>query len=111
MGMTVKGMSNAMKNMQVDQIASTMDEFEKQFENMDVRSEYMTNAMEASTSMTTPPEQVDTLIQMVAEEAGLQVGQDLDKVGAVGNTLPQKEEPVKAAPANDLEARLAALRR
>ena len=32
-------------------------------------------------------------------------------MGAVGKALPTKEEPVKAAPANDLEARLAALRR
>lgn len=35
---TVKGMSNAMKSMQVEQIASTMQSFEKQFEDMDVRS-------------------------------------------------------------------------
>ncbi len=35
---TVKGMSNAMKNMQVEQIANTMQSFEKQFEDMDVRS-------------------------------------------------------------------------
>ena len=38
MQMTVKGMSNAMKNMQIDQITNTMQEFEKQFEDMDVRS-------------------------------------------------------------------------
>jgi charged multivesicular body protein 1 len=38
MAQTVKGMSNAMKSMEVDQIAKTMEEFEKQFENMDVRS-------------------------------------------------------------------------
>ena len=38
MVMTVKGMSNAMKSMQVEQIANTMQEFEKQFEDMDVRS-------------------------------------------------------------------------
>ena len=35
---TVKGMSNAMKSMQVEQIANTMQEFEKTFEDMDVRS-------------------------------------------------------------------------
>jgi charged multivesicular body protein 1 len=35
---TVQGMSNAMKNMQVEQIADTMQNFEKQFEDMDVRS-------------------------------------------------------------------------
>ena len=111
MGLTVKGMSNAMKSMQVDQIAQTMEEFEKQFEDMDVRSGYMEGAMEASTSMSTPPEQVDSLIQMVADEAGLQVGGMLDNVGAVGKGLPAAKEEIKAAPANDLEARLAALRR
>ena len=46
------------------QIASTMDQFEKQFEDMDVRSAYMEDAMNTSTSMTTPPEQVDELIQV-----------------------------------------------
>lgn len=64
MGQTVKGMSNAMKSMQIDKIASTMEQFEKQFEDMDVRSGYMEKAMDSSTSMTTPPEEVDSLIQV-----------------------------------------------
>lgn len=34
----MKSMSSAMKGMEVEQIAKTMTEFEKQFENMDVRS-------------------------------------------------------------------------
>jgi charged multivesicular body protein 1 len=38
MGETVKGMSFAMKSMEVTKIARTMEEFEKQFEDMDVRS-------------------------------------------------------------------------
>lgn len=38
MGQTVKGMAGAMKGMNVDQIAKTMAEFEKQFEDMDVTS-------------------------------------------------------------------------
>lgn len=64
MGQTVAGMSNAMKSMNVEQIAATMDAFEKNFEDMDVRSGYMEGAMEATTSMTTPPEEVDNLIQV-----------------------------------------------
>lgn len=58
MGQTVQGMASAMKSMEVDKIARTMEEFEKNFEDMDVRSGYMESTMEASTSMTTPPEQV-----------------------------------------------------
>ena len=38
MGQTVQGMSNAMKSMNVEQISNTMSLFEKQFEDMDVKS-------------------------------------------------------------------------
>jgi charged multivesicular body protein 1 len=91
MGQTVKGMASAMKSMDPERIAKTMETFEKQFEDMDVRSEYMESTMQMTTSMTTPPEQVDSLIQMVADEAGLQVAWELDSAGAVGTAKPQKE--------------------
>ena len=96
MGDTVKGMSSAMKAMDPERISKTMEEFEKNFEDMDVRSAYMEGTMEATTSMTTPPEQVDQLIQMVADEAGLKVVGNLDTLGPVGNGLPQQQ----AAPAS-----------
>lgn len=89
MGQTVKGMSSAMKSMKVEQIASTMEEFEKQFEDMDVKSGFMESAMEASTSLSTPPEDVDRLIQMVADEHGLKLSTQMDLVGSVGTALPQ----------------------
>ncbi len=41
MGQTVSGMANAMKSMDPEKIAKTMEQFEKQFEDMDVRSQYM----------------------------------------------------------------------
>ena len=68
MGQTVKGMSNAMKAMEPEKIAKTMAEFEKQFEDMDVRSGYMEDTMESTTAMSTPPEQVDNLIQVGVRE-------------------------------------------
>jgi len=45
-----------------------MDKFEKQFEDLDVQTQTMENAMSSSTVMTTPAEQVDSLIMQVAEE-------------------------------------------
>lgn len=131
MGQTVKGMSSAMKSMKVEQIASTMEEFEKQFEDMDVKSGFMESAMEASTSLSTPPEDVDRLIQMVADEHGLKVSTQLDVIGTVGTTVPQTGMPrlltyiiavtggnflflvciASAAPKDDFESRLAALRK
>ncbi len=38
MGQTVKGMTNAMKSMNIEKISKTMAAFEKSFEDMDVRS-------------------------------------------------------------------------
>jgi charged multivesicular body protein 1 len=88
MGQTVKGMSNAMKAMDPEKIAKTMEQFEKQFEDMDVRSGYMEDTMDATTAMSTPPEQVDNLIQMVADEAGLQLEGLIDSAGPVGTKGP-----------------------
>ena len=44
--------------------------------------------MESSTSMSTPPDEVDKLIQMVGDEYGLQTGDMLDSAGAVGTNVP-----------------------
>ena len=111
MSQTVAGMSNAMKSMDVDQISYTMEEFEKQFADMDVKSGYMEGAMEASTSMSTPPDQVDQLIQMVADEAGLDAAMALDEAGQVGTHVPNAEKAEEKKKEDDLEQRLAALRR
>mgnify|MGYP004175352557 CR=1 FL=1 len=50
-----------------------MDTFEKQFEDMDVRSEYIEGAMNSSTTAAMPEDQVDELMQMVADEHGLKM--------------------------------------
>ncbi|GMI30695.1 hypothetical protein TeGR_g4589 [Tetraparma gracilis] len=107
-----------MKSMDVEKISKIMDDFERQFEDMDVRSGYMENAMSNSTASATPAEEVDSLIQMVADQNGLEVGGMLDDVGAVGTGVPQKAPAqqegggkVAVAEGDDLEARLAALRK
>lgn len=54
-----------------------MDKFEQQFENLDVQVEYMENSMGQTTALTTPGDQVDELIQQVADENGLEVQMEL----------------------------------
>ena len=44
--------------------------------------------MEATTSLSTPPEDVDKLIQMVADEHGLKVSTQMDSIGNVGTSVP-----------------------
>ena len=73
MGSVVKGMDKVLSSMNVEAISKVMDQFEKSFENMDVRSEYVEQTMNSSTTAAMPEEQVDELMQMVADEHGLKM--------------------------------------
>ena len=56
--------------MNLEKISTLMDKFEKQFEDIDVQTQYMENAMSSTTTTTVPENQVDNLMQQVADEAG-----------------------------------------
>lgn len=73
----VKGMEKAINSMNLEQIASVMDKFESQFEDLDVQSSYMENAIGTSTATLTPQDEVDSLLKKVADEAGLELSQEL----------------------------------
>ena len=89
----MKGMTSAMKSMDPLKIASTMEKFEQSFEDMDVASGTMESAMESTTGNLTPPDEVDNLIHMVADEAGLTLSGQLDSAGPVGTHGISNEEP------------------
>jgi charged multivesicular body protein 1 len=107
----VKGMDTVMSSMNVEKISKTMDQFEKQFEDMDVRAAYMEGAMSSGTSISTPADQVDDLIQMVADENGLKIAGQLDSAGRVGTDLPVAAVATDKKAQDDLSQRLAALRK
>lgn len=81
----VKSMEAAMKSMDLEKISKLMDNFERQFENLDVQTECMDDAMQSTTTMTTPQGQVDGLMQQMAEEAGIDLNQQLP--GAQTSTI------------------------
>lgn len=54
-----------------------MDRFEQQFESLDVQTNVMSDAMQSTTTMTTPQNEVDSLMQQVADEAGIELNQNL----------------------------------
>jgi len=89
----VTGIDQAMKNMDMQKITQVMDQFEKQFEDLDVQSEYVEQAMSQSTSLTTPVDQVDSLIQQVADEHGLQLTEKLGTTAVPsGSTVVQEQD-------------------
>lgn len=66
----VKAMDSAMRSMNLEKISALMDKFEKQFEDLDVQSSCMDTAMSQTTTTSVPQNDVDFLMQQVADEAG-----------------------------------------
>ncbi|KAG2216936.1 hypothetical protein INT45_012794, partial [Circinella minor] len=109
MASVVKGMDRAMESMNLEKISMVMDKFESQFEDLDVQTEYMEGAMAGTTTMTTPQNEVETLMQQVADEHGLELNQELGQLEpskTLGETTKQKERDEDAL----LTERLKALR-
>jgi len=73
----VKAMDAAMRAMNLEKVSQLMDRFEKDFENLDVQSASMENAMSATTTLNAPQAQVDALMMQVADEAGLELNMEL----------------------------------
>ncbi|KAG4088846.1 Snf7 family [Neocallimastix lanati (nom. inval.)] len=90
MGNLVKGMDKAMKSMNLEQISAIMDKFESQFEDLDVQTQVMEGTMGQSTTLTTPQEEVDSLMQQVADEHGLELNMELP--GAANHALTGDKE-------------------
>merc|ERR1719175_563420 len=58
----VKGMSAAMKSMDLEKISTLMDKFEKEFEDLDVQTSVMEGAMNQTTATNIPQESVENLM-------------------------------------------------
>lgn len=63
-------------------MSNLMDRFEQQFENLDVQTSVMGDAMQSTTTMTTPQNEVDNLMQQVADEAGIELNQNLPQASS-----------------------------
>jgi len=109
----VKAMDRGIQSLDIDKISTLMDKFESQFEDLDVKTLYMEGTMNATTAMSTPGEQVDDLIMLVADEHNLELGDAFTEAGPVGKKVsqPVAAQPQAAEPVDDLQSRLANLSR
>ena len=71
-----------------------MDKFETQFEDLDVASGYYENATSSATAVATPQDDVDKLIQMTADEAGVELNQEMKtpETGMPASKIAAEEE-------------------
>merc|ERR1739838_22276 len=104
MTQVVRSMEGALKAMNLEQISTMLDRFEKSFENLDVQSQVMEDTVGGVTAQSVPEGDVQKLMQQTADEAGLELDMDLPQAGTtqVATTVPAGED--------DLSQRLAALR-
>ncbi|KAF9971207.1 Vacuolar-sorting protein SNF7 [Actinomortierella ambigua] len=103
MASVVKGMDKAMESMNLERISLVMEKFEQQFEDLDVQTQVMENTMGNQSALSTPQDQVETLMQRVADAHGLELQ----------NVMPDTAIQVKEQEAkeqDDLTERLRALR-
>nr|KAF6409365.1 charged multivesicular body protein 1A [Rousettus aegyptiacus] len=102
-----KALDRALSSMDLQKVSAVMDRFEQQVQNLDVHTSVMEDSMSSATTLTTPQEQVDSLIVQIAEENGLEVLDQLSQLpegaSAVGESSVRSQE-------DQLSRRLAALR-
>eukprot|EP00982_Pelagococcus_subviridis_P012331 31162-Pelagococcus_subviridis.AAC.6 len=104
----VKNLEKSLDDLNLEQVAANMEKFERQFEDLDVQTEFVDQAMSNTTAHTTPPEQVARLMQEIADEHDLEFSAALPEAGkaaAEAEAAAADEEK-----ADELESRMAALR-
>ena len=126
----VKGMDKAMETMNLErvrspplpflslppklinsaQISLVMDKFESQFSDLDVQTSYMEDAMGSTTAVSTPQDQVDSLMRQMAEEANIELQHDLAAKEVPAELSPPERAPAIGEEDSKLADRLRALR-
>jgi charged multivesicular body protein 1 len=125
----VKGMDKAMETMNLErvrspsshsslmknpnpgrQISLVMDKFESQFADLDVQTSYMEDAMGSTTAVSTPQDQVDALMRQTAEEANIELQQDLAAKEVPAELSQPERIPAVGEEDSSLADRLRALR-
>lgn len=108
-GDVTKALDKAMSSMDLQKVEQIMEKFEKQFEDLDVRTSTLESAMGTATTLSTPQDQVEALIHQVAEENGLEM---IDQLADLNNpsTSVKSRESTEERREDDLTRRLQALR-
>ncbi|KAJ7216721.1 hypothetical protein O6H91_05G080500 [Diphasiastrum complanatum] len=104
----VKALDGALAVGNMQKISQTMDQFEKTFVNMEVQSEFVETAMAGSTSLSTPEDEVNSLMHQVADDYGLEVSVGLPM--AATHKVPVKEQLAAEVSEDELSRRLAELK-
>lgn len=103
MSAIVKNLEKSLESNNLEKIAATMNQFEKQFENLDLQTAVVDQVMSAQANLSTPEDDVTSLIQQVADEHGLETQINMPSASTAPASKVQEEE-------DSLAQRMAALK-
>lgn len=112
-GMVTKSLESAMASLDLEKISKIMDNFEKQFTDLDVKSGVLESTMSSATTLSTPQADVEALIKQVADENGLEIiGKMAEAPGVSGLAIGATSTATTRSKEEEehLSKRLAALR-
>lgn len=95
-----KALGRVTDSIQLERVEQVMDSLEKQYEDIDVMTAVLDDSTSKSTARDVPLEEVERVKRMVADEAGLELSQELNAASAV------REEPKKVGPTEEEEDRI-----
>lgn len=98
----VKALEKSLTEGNLEKISSTMNQFEKQTEDLDLQTEVVQQVFGAQAALATPEDEVAMLMQQVAEEHGLEQALNMPAAGTK-QTAGKEEEA-------SLQQRMATLR-
>ncbi|CAI2729565.1 unnamed protein product [Schistosoma spindalis] len=102
----VNCMENAARSMDMEKVSCLMDKFEREFDNMDIQSKLVSSSLANTMSISTPENEVQGLINQVADETGIELNYELP--GSTHGSV--SVAPISAEEEDGLTQRLARLR-
>lgn len=109
MSQVIRGMDKALQTMNLERISLVMDKFENQFEDLDASTNYYEATTNNVNALTTPQEEVDELMNQIADEAGIEMKQGLNET-KVDISTPPTANTISEEKEDKLAERLRALR-
>ncbi|KAG8744564.1 Vacuolar-sorting protein SNF7 [Ceratobasidium sp. 414] len=108
----VKSMDKAVESMNLERISLVMDKFESQFADLDVQTSYMEDTMQSTTAVSTPQDQIDNLMARMADEANIELEQNMEPAlaGKVPDLSVKEGKSAVREEDDQLAERLRALR-
>ena len=89
---TVSLMSKVTANMPLTETSKLMDSLEKNFEDLEVKTKVMDDAMQNATTVQQPVDQVANLMREMADEAGIELNLNIPSAPATSTSVAMKEQ-------------------